>query len=189
MKRVIATALISLLPLAPALAADADTQARTETSKAAIQDFFGTLKGELEKAMKEGGPINAIAVCNKTAPALTAVKSQEHGMDLSRVSTKARSPKNAPDAWEQGVLAKFEERKAAGEDVQLIAHAEVVESDGRKQFRFMKAIPTGEVCLKCHGEAIDEKVAAKLDEIYPEDQARGYKLGDIRGAFSVVQDM
>jgi hypothetical protein len=189
MKRVITAALIAALPLTTALAADADTQARAEKSKAAIQDFFGTLKGELEKAMKEGGPLNAIAVCNKTAPALTDLKSQEHGMALSRVSLKPRKPKNAPDAWEQGVLAKFEERKAAGEDVQTIAYSEVVESDGKKQFRFMKAIPTGEVCLKCHGAAIDEKVAAKLDALYPEDQARGYNLGDIRGAFSVVQDM
>jgi len=188
MKRYLAAALITAIPLS-AMAADADTQARVDKAKAAIQDFAGTLKGELEKAMKEGGPLNAINVCNKTAPALTDMKSQEHGLKLSRVSLKNRNTGNAPDAWEQGVLAKFEERKAAGEDVQAMAYSEVVEMDGRKQFRFMKAIPTGEVCLKCHGEAIDEKVAAKLDELYPDDKARGFKLGDIRGAFSVTQDM
>jgi len=189
MKKVVAAALLSVLPLTAAVAADADMQARVEKSKAAIADFFGTLKGELEKAMKEGGPLTAINVCHKTASALTEISSQKHGIQISRVSVKNRNPNNAPDAWEQGVLAKFEERKAAGEDVQAIAYSEVVEKDGRKQFRFMKAIPTGEVCLKCHGEAIDEKVAAKLDEYYPQDKARGYKLGDIRGAFSVKQDM
>ena len=49
----------------------------------------------------------------------------------------------------------------------------------------MKAIPTGEVCLACHGKDINPDVASALDAAYPQDQARGYALGDIRGAFSV----
>jgi hypothetical protein len=49
----------------------------------------------------------------------------------------------------------------------------------------MKAIPAGEVCLACHGAAITPEVAAALDAAYPEDQARGYALGDVRRAFSV----
>jgi hypothetical protein len=50
----------------------------------------------------------------------------------------------------------------------------------------MKAIPTKIVCLKCHGSEIDPKIVAKLDELYPEDKAVGYKQGDIRGAFYVT---
>jgi hypothetical protein len=86
-------------------------------------------------------------------------------------------------------LNDFEARKAKGEDVMPMAHYEVVESNGEKTFRFMKAIPTGEVCLKCHGSDIDPKVKAKLQEAYPEDKATGYKLGDIRGAFTISQPM
>jgi hypothetical protein len=48
----------------------------------------------------------------------------------------------------------------------------------------MKAIPTAELCLKCHGGDIDAKVAERLDALYPDDQARGYNQGDIRGAFT-----
>jgi len=188
MKKTLAVALIALLPLTVS-AADADTQARIEKSKAAIQDFFGALKGELEKAMKEGGPIHAISVCNTVAPQIAAAKSESHGMTVARTSLKFRNPGNAPDEWEVKVLEKFEERKAAGEDVQKIAYAEVVEKDGNKTFRFMKAIPTGEVCLKCHGEGIEPKVAAELDKLYPGDKARGFKLGDIRGAFTIKQKM
>ena len=29
--------------------------------------------------------------------------------------------------------------------------------------------------------------AARLDALYPEDQARGFEVGNIRGAFSIVQ--
>jgi len=74
-----------------------------------------------------------------------------------------------------------------------MAFAEVVEEGGKKEFRFMKAIgmpPLEQMpCLKCHGENIDPKVAAKLDELYPNDKARGYKVGDIRGAFTIRQPM
>lgn len=188
MKKQIAIALAALLPVA-VLAGDPTNQERLEKSKAAIQDFGGTLKGELEKAMKEGGPLQAIKVCNTVAPHIATAKSQAHNMELARTSLKFRNPGNAPDEWETSVLRKFEERKAAGEEVDKIAYAEVVDKDGVKTFRFMKAIPTGEVCLLCHGETIAPAVAAELDKLYPGDKARGYKLGDIRGAFTVKQKM
>jgi hypothetical protein len=53
----------------------------------------------------------------------------------------------------------------------------------------MKAIPTGKVCLKCHGEKIDPDVEASLKQNYPRDKARGFKEGDIRGAFTITQPM
>ncbi len=54
----------------------------------------------------------------------------------------------------------------------------------------MKAIPTAEKpCLACHGGKIQIKVTETLDKLYPQDQARGYKAGDIRGAFTITQPM
>lgn len=50
----------------------------------------------------------------------------------------------------------------------------------------MKAIPVGGPCVVCHGEQIAEPVAARLSELYPEDEARGYKPGDLRGAFTLT---
>ena len=58
-----------------------------------------------------------------------------------------------------------------------------------KTFRYMKAIPTGEVCLACHGERLNPELGQRLDELYPQDKARGFKEGDIRGAFTVSQPM
>nr|VFK61436.1 MAG: Protein of unknown function (DUF3365) [Candidatus Kentron sp. UNK]VFK69117.1 MAG: Protein of unknown function (DUF3365) [Candidatus Kentron sp. UNK] len=62
-----------------------------------------------------------------------------------------------------------------------------MEKDGVRVFRYMKAIPTLEVCTLCHGASLSPDVVTKLDELYPEDQARGFKVGDIRGAFSFMQ--
>lgn len=194
MKKFGLVVLLTTLPLGACTSKNAEETAvnveeRKQQSVAVIKSFASTLKGELQAAMKEGGPVNAISVCNTVAPAIAAQKSQETGWDVGRTSLKLRNPDNAPDSWEQAVLEAFNERRAAGEDPQTIAFAEVVEQDGGKVFRFMKAIPTGQVCLNCHGENIAEPVKAKLDELYPQDRARGYKQGEIRGAFTITQPL
>jgi len=61
----------------------------------------------------------------------------------------------------------------------------VVESDGEKRYRFMKAIPTAELCLVCPGETIAPDLAAAIEEAYQDDQARGFSIGDIRGVFTL----
>jgi hypothetical protein len=108
---------------------------------------------------------------------------------VGRTSLKLRNPANKPDAWEQEVLEQFDARKAAGETLEKMEFHEVVDAEGVKTFRYMKAIPTGEVCLKCHGTEIDPKVQAELLRLYPSDEATGYALGDIRGAFTLSKPL
>ncbi len=160
-------------------------QADINEGKGIIKAFMGDLKGELQKGMKQGGPVHAIQVCNTLAPQLAEAHTQMSGWQVGRTSLKLRNSENAPDAWEAGVLTEFESRKAAGEDPMKLVKAEVVEEQGRKVLRLMKAIPTAELCLKCHGGEIEGPVAAKLDELYPDDKARGFKAGDLRGAFTL----
>ena len=66
-----------------------------------------------------------------------------------------------------------------------MAYAEIV--DGR--FRFMKAQGVEGVCLNCHAAEIKPEVEAALKQKYPDDRARGYTLGQIRGAFSLTRDL
>lgn len=192
MKKMITAALLCAMPLTASLADD-DAKQYAAESKEVVQEFFGQLKGELGKSMKEGGPVATIEVCNKTAPAIAKALSEKHGMKVARTSLKTRNSANAPDAWEEQVLQKFEERQAAGEKADDMAFFEIVEENGQKNFRFMKAIgmpPLDKMpCLKCHGENIDPKITAKLDELYPEDKARGYKVGQIRGAFTITKPL
>lgn len=189
MKKIVTIAALCCLPLGLVQADNHGNAEHADKSKAAIGEFAGKLKGQLEAGMKEGGPVNAIKVCNTVAPAIAKEVSAKHGLTIARTSLKTRNANNAPDAWETKVLNSFAERKAKGEALDTMAFSEVVESGGKKEFRFMKAIPVGEVCLKCHGENIDPAVKAKLGELYPKDQATGYKLGDLRGAFTVKQSM
>lgn len=159
------------------------------TAQAAIAAFAGALKAELTSAMQAGGPLNAIEVCNARAPAIAAAVSLERGMQLSRVSLRNRNPDNAPNVWQAAVLQEFEARIADGENAAGLAWQENAETDGQRQFRFMKAIPTGSLCLACHGESISPPVSEKIAELYPNDKATGFREGDLRGAFVVTRPL
>ena len=163
---------------------------RSQQSKAVIKQFFGELKTELKGALKSGGPTKAIGVCQQVAPAISKKYSLKKGWTVSRTSLKNRNPDNAPDTWEKTVLEKFEARKASGEDPKTMDYAEIIENKGKRSFRYMKAIPTAEKpCLMCHGTKIKPEITKLLNKHYPEDKALGYKPGDIRGAFSIIQPM
>jgi len=183
--------LISCL-LALALNCNADQQvadSEQTAAKAAIKDFAGALQAELKVAMQAGGPVAAIGVCNTQALPISREISAEHGMALSRVSLKNRSPANVPNEWQKAVLEDFESQKAAGEDINALVWSEIISVDGENKFRFMKAIPTGGVCLACHGENISPEVKQQLSALYPEDRATGFREGDIRGAFVVSRKL
>ncbi len=164
-----------------------DVKQRTEAARAAAADFGKTLIAELQRAIAAGGPVNAIGVCQTVAPEIAAQKSSEWKMTIRRTSLKLRQPANAPDAWERRQLLRFAERRAAGEGPATIEIGEYAEKDGKRVFRYMKAIPTGELCLSCHGSGLAPEVAARLKALYPQDAATGFRIGDLRGAFTVTE--
>ena len=178
-----ATLALGLATALPAQANDAVDQ-QLQDYRQAAQTFGKTLKGELQAAMKQGGPMAAVSVCNERAPEIAAQLSEETGFTLRRTSLKPRATE--PHDWERDVLKQFEARHADGEPPQSIEWHEVASVDGEKQLRYMKAIGTKGVCLTCHGTDIDPALKAKIDKLYPEDRAVGFEEGDIRGAFSIT---
>lgn len=176
-----------LAVLTSGVSAGSDEAVELDQAKTAIAAFAGALKSELVSAMQSGGPIEAINVCNTRAILIGEEVSLEQGMTLSRVSLKNRNPGNAPNEWQAEVLDSFESRKAAGEGPATLAWHEVADTESGKEFRFMKAIPTGAICLACHGQTLAPPVTEQLAKLYPEDKAKGYSEGDLRGAFVVIK--
>ena len=167
--------------------AEGDQAAYTADARKVTKQFMGSLKQELVSAMKAGGPLKAIPVCNEKAPQITLTASDSSGWRVGRTSHKLRNPNNAPDDWERTTMEAFLKQRAEGADPKSLEKAEITDIDGKKAFRFMKAIPTAEACVICHGSKISDEVSSKLNELYPEDQARGFKPGDLRGAFTLVK--
>ncbi|MNZ74879.1 hypothetical protein D3C78_933410 [compost metagenome] len=166
----------------PALAAD--VQQLTAEGAALIPPFQQQLLDTVKSAMQSGGPVKAVEACQLLAPQITAQHSQAP-WKVGRTALKLRNPNNAPDAWERQVLEQFAARAAAGEPVMELKHAEIVDGE----FRLMKAIPTGEPCLACHGQNLKPELAAVIDQRYPQDQARGFAPGELRGAFTLRRSM
>ncbi|MCW8890410.1 MAG: DUF3365 domain-containing protein [Sedimenticola sp.] len=184
MHKTLPIALLAAIFSQPILAADEVTEAR-----GLIKQFGTSLKGQLVGAMKEGGPVKAIQFCNVRAPGIASDIATHSGWEIGRTSLKIRSAANTPDAWELAVLKEFETKKAAGADPSTLDYSEVVELNGQKMFRYMKAIPTEKACLNCHAETIKPEVEAELKSLYPGDQARGFNEGDIRGAFTLSKPL
>jgi hypothetical protein len=174
----------------PALAQD--IPALTAETKKAVLPVVPKVVNAMQEAVAEKGVAGAIPVCKEQAPELIKAKRQETGWDIRRVSLKTRNAERAtPDLWEVRQLADFNIRAANGEKIDTLEKSEVVSIDGKPVFRYMKALPVGDVCLKCHGPAdgLDAGLKAKLAESYPHDQATGYSKGQIRGALTVKRPL
>jgi hypothetical protein len=187
----------ALIATVSALSAAADQHAEeavmTGAAKASVAAFASALKSELTAAMQAGGPVQAIEVCNTKAPAIADEVSVQQDVRIARVSLRNRNPANAPNDWQRAVLESFESQKAAGAEPATLMWHEFVDlgadpGQGR-EFRFMQAIPTQSLCLACHGETLAPPVAAKIAELYPDDQAIGFSEGDLRGAFVVTRSL
>jgi hypothetical protein len=170
-------------------AAYADDSADIDAAKAAIKQLAAALQTELKAAMQSGGPTNAIGVCNTRALPITKNIASQQGLHISRVSLRNRNPDNKPNEWQAAVLENFQQQKSDGKDITTLAWSETIEINGGKEFRFMKAIPTGEVCLACHGTTLAPEISSALAELYPGDRATGFSVGDIRGAFVVTRQV
>lgn len=184
--RLLLTMLAAITCLSTVLAETQDEiQLRIEAEQI-TKAFAGQLKPRLLQAIASGGPVQAISVCSEQAPLIARKLSAESGWMVKRVSLKARNDKNAvPDQWERESLEDFDGRRARGEPADSLVRAESV--NGR--FRFMKAQAVEPLCLACHGTAIGDDVKAALGSRYPNDQATGYSLGEIRGAFSLSRTL
>jgi len=179
-----AALLAALAWLGSAHADDVIDENLAEARKLA-RDFGARLRDHLQHTLQEQGPVAAIDACHLQAPGISN-RLQEMHITVRRTSLKPRNPDNVPDAWERRVLEFFDAEQAAGADATRLEHYALLPDGDTWQFRYARAIPTGPVCLACHGEAVSQEVAHALAERYPADQARGYSPGQVRGAFSIT---
>ena len=177
--------LVALGAIAAPAHADAPSNLREEAS-ALAGEFIGQLKPQLKAAMAEGGPVLAIEVCATSAPAIADALSASSGWHVRRVSLRQRNASRAvPDAWEQTVLEVFDRRQASGDPASTLLQVDWQPV----RYRFKQAQETGAICLACHGENLAPEVTAALNEYYPQDLARGYQLGQVRGAISLIKTL
>ena len=186
MKRIVTVLFVILGPATMTAAEPVPDTAWIEQSRQLTMQLGGQLKGELTKAIAEGGPMAAIDVCYTRAPEIAAQLSKSSGARVGRTALRVRNPSNAPDGLERSVLEQFATDLGSGPiDRPLEAAFEIRRGDAVER-RYMRAIPTDAVCLTCHGKTLAPELAAAIARNYPGDQATGFELGQLRGAFSVT---
>ncbi len=97
---------------------------------------------------------------------------------MGRTSHRLRNPANAPPAWVEPLLAEYvDEPEAAA------ARAVYLEGD---RIGYVEPIRAIHLCVSCHGPNVDPELLAEVRSLYPEDQATGFRVGDLRGLFWVT---
>lgn len=138
-----------------------------------------TLLYNVGNAIKHGGPVNAIQFCNVNALRLTDSLSRANNVTISRITRKARNPKNKATESELMLLAELENNSITDTLIENVNNR-----------IYYKSIRTGmPTCLKCHGTTdadIDAATLEKLKALYPKDEATNYSIGEFRGAWKIV---
>ncbi len=148
-----------------------------------------TLGSELKKQIETGNILQAVDFCSKQAFDLTNQINQnlEKGISVKRVSMKNRSSVNLPNQDEAKIIAMFEKNNSQEPILTKVENNQKGSND--EVYKFYQPIKiANEMCLKCHGtvEDMPEAVRKKIHELYPQDLATGYKMGDLRGAVIVT---
>lgn len=146
--------------------------------------FSSTLKQALVGAIKSGGLIHAVDVCQSQAPAIAQSVSVD-GWQVRRTSLRTRNSANVADNWELDTLAQFDNKYKTGEKASELNA--FIQND--EQFRYMQAIETQQVCLACHGQKVDAGLLEAINQRYPNDLATGFTLEELRGAFTLTKTL
>jgi len=172
--------LLPLVLLLPLTVQAADIASLSHEAEALITPFQQQMLGTVQAAVASAGPAGAVQACRELAPQIARQHSTSP-WKIGRTALRLRNPDNQPDVWERQVLEEFQQRSQAGEAVAGLSRAEVVNGE----FRYMRAIATGEPCLACHGTAVKPELVRLIEQHYPQDQALGFSAGELRGAFTL----
>lgn len=159
-------------PLEQAPAALSPAVQQATSAFAALQQ---SLTGRLQAAMAEGGPAAAVDVCHTAAQPLTDSVAQAQGVEVGRTSHRLRNEKNAPRAWAADYVRQHAGKKAAEVPGRVF--------DLGDRVGVLKPIPTGALCLTCHGAQVTAELQQLIASKYPADQAKGFTEGELRGFF------
>ncbi len=162
-----------------------DTVNYAKLGKKYIMATGGVLSENLIKAINTNGTESAIEFCNIKADMLTDSLANSLGVSIKRLSDKPRNPKNEIGESEIDYFNLCKQNIEDGEALKpkiqelenmIIGYYPIIIND---------------MCLKCHG-LIDSNITAsvfeKINQLYPQDKAVGYKPNELRGIWVIEME-
>lgn len=193
LSRLALTACIALgVTVAHTATADSEPEQESTKTQALAKDILlahkatielqQQLGAKLKSAMSKGGIQQGIEVCSVEAQKISAELSTRYQKTVGRTALRTRNPDNAPTEAQKVVLETLERDLQNHKDPKKLEHFSTLD-DGTKLY--MRPIVTQPQCLACHGDISDSR-RAEIQKFYPHDQATGFKVGELRGAFVVT---
>ncbi|MGQ9871660.1 Tll0287-like domain-containing protein [Leptodesmis sp.] len=104
--------------------------------------------------------------------------SQENGWQVKQIASKYRNPDHAPDDLHARMaLAKFQQ------DPELVGFWDRETINNQAGTRYYRRINVEQSCLVCHG--LKDQRPQFVKDNYPQDLAYNFRVGDLRGMYSV----
>lgn len=139
----------------------------------------------LQKAIAEKGVHEAIEFCNIEALPILQEVSTKHNVSIKRASIAYRNPADKPSEYEAAILDAY----AYNAENNIKNEPNIQKLENGTVLLYTKAIQIpNSLCLNCHGEVgkdISEETLGKIENLYPDDKAKGHKIGDLRGMWSI----
>jgi len=143
------------------------------------------LGGQLKQAISKGGVPEAVKFCNVAAYPILDTLTTGLDAEIKRASLRIRNPKDAPTNSEREILEQYQTQLDNDQELQPVV--EVFDND---QVLYARPIVMNNaLCLNCHGTVgtqVSDETNALLKSLYPEDNATGHQLGDLRGIWSIT---
>ncbi len=156
-----------------------------EQGKKYVTQTQKVLAANLVNAIKTDGAEHALSFCSSKAYPLTDSMATALNIQIKRVSDKARNPSNKANEEENKYILNSKDLLTKGEAMK----PQLVENEEKTIGYY--PIVTNQMCMQCHGEANTEvlpKTLEKIQELYPKDEALGYKVNELRGIWVIEMD-
>lgn len=155
----------------------------------AISRIGYTLVTEASSTVAKQGVERAAELCHlKDVPAMgKVIADMPRIVAFKKTSLRLRDPANAPDEADLLALNKVRRDIERGTQPPKLLLQQVEFANGKKELRAYRPVPVTQHCLPCHGpaEAMPDGLRAFLKKKYPEDEATGFAVGELRGVLRV----
>jgi hypothetical protein len=148
-----------------------------------VKEVSTVMTTALTTSLADGGVGKAASYCSHIAVPMVDTLAARHGISMRRTTTKVRNPQDAPTGRETVILNQFAQAQSEGKELQPL-----VELIDPHTVAYYQPIIMQPLCLTCHGklgETMTEENYSFIKYLYPDDQAIGYELGELRGIWSL----
>lgn len=160
------------------------TRPYVERSKAYAMAAFTAMSGKLHHAISDSGLPYAMTFCSAQAyPTLDSL-SRAHHVTLRRASVRTRNPADEATPDERKAIDAFQNNLSSNQPMEPI----VSDVDVLPVHVYLPIQMSMPVCLSCHGVVgtdVTEEHHAIIKTLYPNDNATGHAMGELRGIWHI----